>query len=110
MRMSTGELQHSRRTPTGTLCIVGQHIWIGVTALHRVRGGDGDYRDPLTENTIKKNGLKWSNISVKKYHQSPGLGVRSGSRNLSQKSTRMRKVEGRVTLLPKYSAPIPSLR
>lgn len=34
-----------------------------------------------SENTAKKNGLKWSNISVKKYHQSPGLGVRSGSRN-----------------------------
>ena len=40
---------------------------------------------PLTENTIRKNGLKWSNISVKKYHQSPGLGVKSGSKNLSQK-------------------------
>jgi len=33
------------------------------------------------ENTIRKNGLKWSNISVKKYHQSPGLGVKSGSKN-----------------------------
>jgi hypothetical protein len=32
-----------------------------------------------TENTIKKKGLKWSNISVKKYHHIPGFGVRSGS-------------------------------
>ena len=32
---------------------------------------------------MRKNGLKWSNISVKKYHQSPGLGVRSGSVTLS---------------------------
>jgi len=32
-----------------------------------------------TEKTMRKNGLKWSNISVKKYHQRPGLGVRSGS-------------------------------
>lgn len=30
-------------------------------------------------NTIKKNGLKWSNISVKKYHHNPVLGVKSGS-------------------------------
>lgn len=28
---------------------------------------------------MRKNGLKWSNISVKKYHQSPTLGVRSGN-------------------------------
>lgn len=31
------------------------------------------------EKTIKKKGRKWSNISVKKYHHKPGLGVRSGS-------------------------------
>ena len=31
-----------------------------------------------TEKTIRKNGRKWSNISVKKYHHNPGLGVRSG--------------------------------
>lgn len=30
-------------------------------------------------NTIKKKLLKWSNISVKKYHQSPTLGVKSGT-------------------------------
>jgi hypothetical protein len=31
-----------------------------------------------TENTMRKKGRKWSNISVKKYHQTPGFGVRSG--------------------------------
>ena len=31
-----------------------------------------------TVNTKRKNGRKWSNISVKKYHHNPGLGVRSG--------------------------------
>lgn len=68
-------------------------------------------RGPPTENTIKKNGLKWSNISVKKYHQSPGLGVKSGSRNLgkSQVGHGWTRQKG-VTLLPKYSVPIPSLR
>jgi len=32
------------------------------------------------ENTIRKNGRKSSNISVKKYHHKPTLGVRSGTR------------------------------
>ena len=36
----------------------------------------------LTEKTIKKNGLKWSNISVKKYHHKPGFGVKSVNINL----------------------------
>lgn len=45
-----------------------------------------------TEKTIKKNGLKWSNISVKKYHHSPGLGVRSGSKRLFPVSLMCRKV------------------
>ena len=40
----------------------------------------------LTEKTIKKNGLKWSNISVKKYHHRPGFGVKSGSNNLNRVS------------------------
>jgi hypothetical protein len=31
-----------------------------------------------TLKTIKKKGRKWSNISVKKYHQRPVFGVRSG--------------------------------
>lgn len=31
---------------------------------------------------MRKNGRKWSNISVKKYHQSPGFGVKSGKVNL----------------------------
>jgi len=39
------------------------------------------YMSILTEKTTKKNGRKWSNISVKKYHQRPTLGVRSGSEN-----------------------------
>jgi len=43
-------------------------------------GCNGKNTNILTENTIKKKGLKWSNISVKKYHQSPGLGVKSGRR------------------------------
>lgn len=66
---------------------------------------------PPTENTIKKNGLKWSNISVKKYHQSPGLGVKSGSRNLGkiQVGHGWTRQKG-VTLLPKCFVPIPSLR
>lgn len=37
------------------------------------------YNNKCTENTTRKNGLKWSNISVKKYHHSPGFGVKSGS-------------------------------
>jgi hypothetical protein len=36
-----------------------------------------------TENTIRKNGRKSSNISVKKYHHKPTLGVRSGTRMLN---------------------------
>jgi len=69
---------------TETLCIEGQRISLGETASHGVRGKRQDSKGSwVTENTIRKNGLKWSNISVKKYHQSPGLGVRSGSWNLS---------------------------
>ena len=41
----------------------------------------GGYR---TEKIMRKNGLKWSNISVKKYHHRPGLGVKSGKANLHQ--------------------------
>ena len=37
----------------------------------------------LTENTMRKNGRKSSNISVKKYHHRPGFGVRSGNRMLA---------------------------
>jgi hypothetical protein len=37
-----------------------------------------------TEKIMRKNGLKWSNISVKKYHHRPGLGVKSGKANLHQ--------------------------
>ena len=33
----------------------------------------------MAVNTIRKKLLKWSNISVKKYHQSPTLGVKSGT-------------------------------
>lgn len=36
-----------------------------------------------TEKTIKKNGRKWSNISVKKYHHTPVFGAKSGSVSLS---------------------------
>lgn len=32
-----------------------------------------------TLKTIRKNGRKWSNISVKKYHHNPVVGVKSGS-------------------------------
>jgi hypothetical protein len=35
-----------------------------------------------TLKTIRKNGRKWSNISVKKYHHKPVFGVRSGSDRL----------------------------
>jgi hypothetical protein len=71
---------------TGTLCIEERHKWLGVSVLHGESGTRAcSGGDLLTENTIRKNGLKWSNISVKKYHQSPGLGVKSGSKNLSQK-------------------------
>jgi hypothetical protein len=36
--------------------------------------------DPMcSQKTPKKNSLNESNISMKKYHQSPTLGVRSGS-------------------------------
>jgi hypothetical protein len=35
-----------------------------------------------TLKTMRKNGRKWSNISVKKYHQTPVLGVKSGNDNL----------------------------
>lgn len=38
----------------------------------------------LTVNTVRKKDLKWSNISVKKYHHNPAFGVKSGSKNLSQ--------------------------
>lgn len=41
------------------------------------------YISKWTENTTKKKGLKWSNISVKKYHQSPGFGVKSGKVSLA---------------------------
>lgn len=43
------------------------------------RGGGGRTGHTRTLKTIRKNGRKWSNISVKKYHQSPTLGVRSDS-------------------------------
>jgi hypothetical protein len=36
----------------------------------------------LTLNMARKNGRKWSNISVKKYHQSPTFGDRSVSSSL----------------------------
>jgi len=93
-------VSYRKRALTGTLCIVGQHIWLGVTALRRVRGDGADYRDSLTEKTIRKNGLKWSNISVKKYHQSPGLGVRSGSRNLMKKSSACANAKGKRESYP----------
>lgn len=34
---------------------------------------------------MRKNGRKWSNISVKKYHHRPGFGVRSGNVKLLKK-------------------------
>ena len=37
-----------------------------------------------TEKTMRKNGQKWSNISVKKYHHNPGFGVKSGRVKLSR--------------------------
>lgn len=36
----------------------------------------------LTWKTPRKKGRKWSNISVKKYHHMPTLGVRSDTVNL----------------------------
>jgi hypothetical protein len=41
-----------------------------------------EYMYQPTEKTMRKNGRKWSNISVKKYHHKPGFGVRSGSVSL----------------------------
>jgi len=38
------------------------------------------YINRCIEKQVRKNRRKWSKISVKKYHQRPGLGVRSGSR------------------------------
>lgn len=37
------------------------------------------YPPKCSQNTPKKNSRKESNISIKKYHQSPTLGVKSGS-------------------------------
>jgi hypothetical protein len=39
------------------------------------------YPTRCSQNTPRKNSLKGSNISIKKYHQSPALGVRSGTSN-----------------------------
>lgn len=55
-----------------------------------------------TEKTIKKKGLKWSNISVKKYHQRPGFGVRSGKRSLANLVFKMRNHSSTLTT---YGAP-----
>ena len=40
----------------------------------------GIYDAACSQNTPRKNSRKESNISMKKYHQSPTFGVRSGNR------------------------------
>ena len=50
-------------------------------SVQRSEKQSGDCR---TEKIMRKKGLKWSNISVKKYHHRPGLGVKSGNANLAK--------------------------
>lgn len=70
-------------------------------------------RSKLTENTIKKNGLKWSNISVKKYHQSPGFGVKSGRVSLKRQLLTASSKAGfllKLTTRPMSFLPITNFR
>ena len=56
-----------------------------------------------TLNTMRKNERKWSNISVKKYHHRPTLGVRSGRANLRRfVSTLLRKERMIRTTFPMF--------